>query len=991
MDKKLKFFGADLESTGLLHHLAEQGDKARLHNFAMKSTASGKHMILHPMEEAQREKLQNILDRDDVVMVIHNGIGYDLEALKFFGFDVSKVKVLDTLMLAWYVDFFKENPRFGLEQYGVELGFPKPPIENWEDLTQEEYDNRVFGDINIQTKLWNKLCHQFAELYNIPQDDMMETNVYNHHCMKYLMWKGEQLRQQQENKWKFDVRTAQPLLGKIEGLVEEKIEMLSTVMPKVPVYKTKKRPQKMFKGNGDLSALGEKWQDFCNEHGQSVNSVDEIRYIASHNDPNPASPQQIKDWLYSLGWEPETFEYKKDDSGERKIPQIYIKGSGGKVCPSVERLAEEVPEVEHLVGLGVLKHRKAMIAGWIEGHKGGFLEARAQGFTNTLRLKHAELVNLPSGRVMLGSEVRGLLTVRHPDNVLLGSDLSSLENRLKFHFQMPLDPDYVKAQMSDDFDPHLAIAVMAGLLTEDEANFYKVVNGGFDRGRYQTTVLDTMLAWDEGLQESEIKRIAKVRGIGKGGNYSCLPMDTQVLTTSGFKEFDELSVGDKIVNYKDGELVEDIITHKHFYPMAEIVHYGDSKKTLRATADHRWLTTTRSEAEYTYKTFNDFNSETKILTTAPYIGGCLAVTEDEASLLGWILSDGSFSDGKVSIAQSIRKYTKEIVQLLGRLGLSCSTYMSKRDNGNHVMIYTLKKSQIREIFERAECDFVKDGFNWSEWVLKLNRSALEAFLHAFWLGDGDVLNAKSFVISQNRGDVANAVLLAMYLIGDGRVKAEGGSDKNLTLRKHKTRHISNQRKSVKRTSIGDVFCLTTKNSNFVIKQDDEIMLTGNCQYGAGAKTVARTTKTSLEVGKMIVDGYRELNWSIDVIANNTSIKKTSFGDFQLNPLNKMYYPLKTAKDRFSTLIQGSGSYVLDLWLMFITKRINQADKVGKFQFRPMLLGQFHDECIYECHKLDEDFMRGLVKDSIEDVNKAMRLNVDLDCDIQFGETYADIH
>lgn len=684
MNERLKFFGADLESTGLLHHLKEQGEKARLHNFALMSTSSGKHMILHPMGGKDREKLQAILNRDDTVLVIHNGICYDLEALKFFGFDVSKVKIIDTLYLAWYIDFFKENPRYGLEQYGVELGFPKPPIENWEDLTQEEYDHRVFGDINIQTKLWKKLCRQFAELYGIADDDMMETNVYNHHCMKYLMWKGEQLRQQQENKWKFDVRTAKPLLSKIEGLVEEKIEMLSTVMPKVPVYKTAKRPAKAFLQNGEMSVTGLRWDEICKREGYTFNAVDEIKYVASYKDPNPASPQQIKDWLYSLGWVPETFEFKKDASGERKIPQIYIKGSGGQVCPSVERLAEEVPEVEHLVGLGVLKHRKAMISGWVENNRDGFLEARAQGFTNTLRLKHAELVNLPSSRVMLGSEVRGLLTVRHPDNLLLGSDLSSLENRLKFHFQMPLDPDYVKAQMSDDFDPHLAIAVMANLLTEDESNFYKVVNGGFDRGRYQTAVLDTMLAWDEDLQESEIKRIAKVRGIGKGGNYSC-------------------------------------------------------------------------------------------------------------------------------------------------------------------------------------------------------------------------------------------------------------------------------------------------------------------QYGAGAKTVARTTKTSLEVGKMIVDGYRELNWSIDVIANNTSIKKTSFGDFQLNPLNRMYYPLKTAKDRFSTLIQGSGSYVLDLWLMFVTKRVNQANKAGSFQFKPMLLAQFHDEIIYECHKHDEDFMRQLVKDSIGDVNKAMKLNIDLDCDIQFGVDYSQIH
>ena len=684
MTKKLKFFAGDLESTGLLHHLREQGSEARLHNFALMSTTSDKHMILHPMEEVDRAKLQAILDRDDVVLVIHNGICYDLEALKFFGFDVSKVKIVDTLYLAWYIDFFKENPRYGLEQYGVELGFPKPPIDDWENLTQEEYDHRVLGDINIQKKLWLKLCQQFAELYNIPEDDMMETNVYNHHCMKYLMWKGEELRQQQENQWKFDVEGAKPLLEQIEKEVEGKFNALLEVMPQVPVYKVAKRPKKPFKANGELSALGEKWDEICKQHGHLFNAVDEIKYVASYKEPNPASPQQIKDWLFSLGWEPETFEFKKDDNGERRIPQVYVKNSGGMVCPSVERLAEEVPEVQHLVGLGVFKHRKAMVQGWLNTHDKGFLTARAQGFTNTLRLKHAELVNLPSGRVLLGAEIRSLLTVRHPDNVLLGSDLSSLENRLKFHFQMPLDPDFVNAQMSDDFDPHLAIAVMAGLLTQDEENFYKVVKEGFDPERYMTDTLAEMLAWDDEAKEVEIKRIAKVRAAGKQANYAC-------------------------------------------------------------------------------------------------------------------------------------------------------------------------------------------------------------------------------------------------------------------------------------------------------------------QYGAGAKTVARSAKVSLEVGKQLVEGYRELNWSVDVIASNTSIKKTSFGDFQLNPLNRMYYPLKTAKDRFSTLIQGSGSYVLDLWLMFCNKRINQAMKAGLLKFRPMLLANIHDEQVIEIYKENSELVRGIVADAIGDVNKAMKLSVELGCDIQFGNCYSDIH
>lgn len=686
MTNKLKFFAGDLESSGLLHHLREQGSEAKLHNFALMSTSTqtDKHMILHPMEEVDRAKLQAILDRDDVVLVIHNGICYDLEALKFFGFDVSKVKIVDTLHLAWYLDFHAGRSRFGLESYGEDFGVPKPPIDDWENLTQEEYDHRVLGDITIQKKLWLKLCRQFAELYNIPEDDMMETNVYNHHCMKYLMWKGEELRQQQENQWKFDVEAAKPLLEQIEKEVEGKFHALLEVMPQVPVYKVAKRPKKPFKANGELSALGEKWDEICKKHGHLFNAVDEIKYVASYKEPNPASPQQIKDWLFSLGWVPETFEFKKDDNGERRIPQVYVKNSGGMVCPSVERLAEEVPEVQHLVGLGVFKHRKAMVQGWLNNHDNGFLTARAQGFTNTLRLKHAELVNLPSGRVLLGAEIRSLLTVRHPDNILLGSDLSSLENRLKFHFQMPLDPDFVNAQMSDDFDPHLAIAVMAGLLTQDEENFYKVVKEGFDPERYMTDTLAEMLAWDDEAKEVEIKRIAKVRAAGKQANYAC-------------------------------------------------------------------------------------------------------------------------------------------------------------------------------------------------------------------------------------------------------------------------------------------------------------------QYGAGAKTVARSAKVSLEVGKQLVEGYRELNWSVDVIASNTSIKKTSFGDFQLNPLNRMYYPLKTAKDRFSTLIQGSGSYVLDLWLMFCNKRINQAMKAGLLKFRPMLLATWHDEQVLEIYKENSELAREIVADAIEDVNKAMKLSVDLGCDIQFGNRYSDIH
>ena len=46
---------------------------------------------------------------------------------------------------------------------------------------------------------------------------------------------------------------------------------------------------------------------------------------------------------------------------------------------------------------------------------------------------------------------------------------------------MPYDPEYVKSQQSEDFDPHLSIALMGGLVTEDEMSFFKIIKEGFPK------------------------------------------------------------------------------------------------------------------------------------------------------------------------------------------------------------------------------------------------------------------------------------------------------------------------------------------------------------------------------------------------------------------------------------------------------------------------------------------------------------------------------
>jgi hypothetical protein len=108
----------------------------------------------------------------------------------------------------------------------------------------------------------------------------------------------------------------------------------------------------------------------------------------------------------------------------------------------------------------VVKHRIGLVKGFLDNvDSDGYVMAQIQGFTNTLRFKHAVCVNIPSSRKPYGAEIRSLLTVRNDDYVLCGSDMASLEDRTKQHYMWDYDPEYVKEMMTPDFDPHLDLAL----------------------------------------------------------------------------------------------------------------------------------------------------------------------------------------------------------------------------------------------------------------------------------------------------------------------------------------------------------------------------------------------------------------------------------------------------------------------------------------------------------------------------------------------------
>ena len=643
---------SDIETTGLLAQMKLQ-ENPKLHNFCSIDMDTDEVVLI---EGSDRVAVQAWLDEGHT-HYMHNGVTFDGEALKFLGYDISKIKIVDTLALSWYLE--PQRMQHGLAWYGEEFGVPKPVIENWEDQTQEEYNHRVLEDCKIQRMLWKRQQKRLAEIYGEDRAGIEKiTNL--------LMQKMEELRQQQENEWDLDVDNAVILQAKLELEVDEKVVQLRAAMPQNPKYAIKKVPAKLYKKNGDLSSAGQSWKELLESLSLPWEHREDIKVIHSMSEGNPSSHAQIKSWLDSLGWIPETFKFVREPDGTtRQIPQVNLKG--GEVCESVKDLIPKCQGIEHIAGLGILNHRCSVVKGFLRDEVDGKLRAGAQGFTNTLRNQHREIVNLPSLRVKYGEELRSLL-IAPKGYKLLGSDLSGVEERLKHHFQWSLDPDYVKSQMSKGFDPHNAIAVIAGLMTPEEADFYSL----YKREHY------VLGFGEQGEQDSLFKRLDAVRATGKSTNYAA-------------------------------------------------------------------------------------------------------------------------------------------------------------------------------------------------------------------------------------------------------------------------------------------------------------------QYGAGVKTIARTAKVSMAVAKRLHAAYHKLNWSIATISSMMVVKKTSIGDWQLNPINKMWYSLRSDKDRFSTLIQGTASYILDLWLY-------HCERLAALRgLEYLLIGQVHDELILRVMDGTEEKYRHLVDDALQVVNSTLKLNRELACEINFGQKYSDIH
>jgi hypothetical protein len=999
-----------------------------------------------------------------IPIIFHNGICFDIPALEYLlDMDLSKLMVIDTLDLSWYLNHKRDV--HGLDSFFEDYGVEKLKVDETEWAfvsddpveTKAHYERmklRCTSDVEINSHLWVDLMERLEIMYGytkkcIDDGEVDGTRVsddevcyidrykgtstvddYIDRILTFLMMKADNRRLKEKTRWKVDVPKLDELIDVLGGHIDEAKVELGTVMPKVPKYVKRNEPAELYKKNRELNAHALKWNEYLDtidvldELGNPLGYVDDYgqcwRFV-NYEEPNVNSPDQIKKWLFANGWKPRTFKWVKDkkqqqawvDSGfkrelkpkPRGIPQINMDTDEGKeLCPSVVKLAETIPEILAYSKYTLIKHRFDMVKGFKDNmSEDGHLKAEVGGTTNTLRVKHRKVANLPAVDKPYGVDIRGLF-ICVDGNIQEGSDLSGLEDRTKHHFMIPHDPEYVKTMMDEGYDAHVKMALVADLITELE----------FDNFMYDKTNKGNV-NFKPLTPDEDRDRINAKRSLGK----TCLPVhNTEVLTRQGWKYFKDIGIGDEVLggDLKSKTTKFTKVTNKVFYKDRETLSMGTVSWKLQSTPDHRWPVQTSGGKAHTkdiYRETANLKVDDRIYSSLPYLGGSLDITVSDARVLGWILSEGylrisdftgktSQTGGKkrhhlCSVSQDERKFKSVLEKDLKDVGFT----INKRLNSNSetVWVYFIKSKEMREWWARMGMPLKnKRDIDFIPFILTLNKACLEGLFDAFWLGDGPTseshLKSSTKKIYQNKGNICDAIHLVAELLGKSTLvntKPTKNSNSHSTLNCRSTGWIGMQKTKIEKDINCDVFCLSTELGNFVIRQNEMITITGNCNYAsvynAGAETIARDSGMSKKQATELLTAYWELNWSVKVIAAEQVVFETDWGNWLINPINGFCYSLRKDSDRFSTLCQGTGSFFFDMWVDNILEEMYSRWGVKR------LSADFHDEFIMNFKDTPKfrKIMSDITLKAIDKVNETYILRRKLGADIQFGLTYADIH
>ena len=448
-----RIFTFDLEADGFLN------EATQVHCGVFKQL--GKKGLTKFRPHQMKEMLEFMEGCD--VLIGHNILGYDFPLLeKLFGWKYKGKKV-DTLIMSRLLNPKRQSPYdcpnkkapHSVEAWGYRVGRGKPEHNDWEHFS-EEMLHRCSEDVEIQELIYKALLKE-AHGHNWKNAFLLSFKLF------------ENLQKQEAYGWYVD----KPYMEECINTLTRWIERIDRVIiPRLPtileVNETKikgeyKHVTKPFLKSGAYSKSVLEWFNTTNYSVDSRIVSGPFSRIGFRR-VDIDSRVELIDYLLSLGWEPQEYNYNKE-TGERTSPKLSKDDPFEGITDKVGKLVAKRIQC---------KHRRSSIEGLMKLiREDGAIPSVINNLAVTGRATHRNIVNIPSSDSFFGKQMRKMFIAR-PGMVLVSTD--SAGNQLRQLAARMGDPEYidtvVNGKQEDGTDIHTINQRKAGLPTRGKAKTF---------------------------------------------------------------------------------------------------------------------------------------------------------------------------------------------------------------------------------------------------------------------------------------------------------------------------------------------------------------------------------------------------------------------------------------------------------------------------------------------------------------------------------------
>lgn len=592
----------------------------------------------------------------------------------------------------------------------------------------------------------------------------------------------------------------------------------------------------------------------------------------------------------------------------------------------------------------------------------GFNEAGSGYGVKTSRMSMSDpnLQNLPKANKKnpdAPAQIIRNCIVARPDHTLIFCDFSQIEMRLLAHYSK--DQHLIDAFKHGDFFVNLA----------------------------QTMFQDTTIQADD-YRRQILKH--------------CVPTTSEILTKRGWLTHTDVRVGDETlgINTETGTSEWTPVLAVHEYPEAEVMRFGNTNRSFLCTSEHEWLTISRHGTTKKKTAKSICGTEWSVQLAVPYAGTESILTDREAAILGWLLTDGHIKRAVVTGRTSQAKLSKvaceaTIYQVKSHTRAIIEQLLTNIPHYVYTGQYRLVPTYARELLSKSG---VWDKNTYDPWMLvtSLNSSARASMLEAVTQADGFIHYSAPTVYEATGSKAAELVRALMYLSGKHpgttvrEPNGKGWQKNPIDVVRSCASTMTGQKATLTPHSIGPVWCVTTALGTWTMRQGVTPVMTGNSMYaqiyGAGIEKFAATSQTSIKDAHAFVSmlhdsfpGMRQFNQdtTTEAFAN-----KRRYGDvpFVRSDITNRRYIVDAGKEYalVNRRLQGAAAEIFKMKILEL-----EACDLDRY----MILF-VHDEVILDVPNED---VRDVVHVLQQVMNDDKLLRVPITAEISYGQRWGQKH